>query len=301
MSVPTKPLWKLEAVSLSPRRLCDVTLEIGFGVTAVLGLSGAGKTSLLNLLVGFEKPSSGKIYGTTNCAWAPPSGGLWSHCTVREHLVHVGASEPDLLLEKFDLVTLAQNRPQQLSQGESSRLAAARALATKADVLVMDEPLSHVDHARTGKYWAAIRETVEEGTSLVFSSHTPEHVLALAQHAVCLQDGEVVFQGPVDALYHRPPTHEAMLFMGEGNWFAAAECKTWLGSENTEALCLRPETLTLEIDAAGAYRIVSSRFLGSHAETELRAIDGTTRLFYHRPSAPLSAGANARIADISRK
>jgi ABC-type multidrug transport system ATPase subunit len=83
-------LWQLENVRLG-QRLHDVTLRIEPGVTAVLGHSGAGKTSLLNLLVGFEKPNAGKLTaefnrGTHRIAlfWVPADGGLWPHLTMLE-------------------------------------------------------------------------------------------------------------------------------------------------------------------------------------------------------------------------
>ena len=75
-------LWKLEAVGLS-QRLREVTLSIEAGVTAVLGHSGAGKTSLLNLLVAFEQPDAGKLTADFNRGthrmplfWVPSDGGL---------------------------------------------------------------------------------------------------------------------------------------------------------------------------------------------------------------------------------
>ena len=89
------PLWQLEGVGLG-QRLCDLTLRIEPGVTAVLGHSGAGKTSLLNLLVGFEKPDAGKLTAEFNRSshriplfWVPADGGLWPHLTVLEHVAAV--------------------------------------------------------------------------------------------------------------------------------------------------------------------------------------------------------------------
>ena len=88
-------LWQLEGVGLG-QRLRDITLRIEPGVTAVLGHSGAGKTSLLNLLVGFEKPDAGKLIAEFNRGshriplfWVPADGGLWPHLTVAEHIAIV--------------------------------------------------------------------------------------------------------------------------------------------------------------------------------------------------------------------
>src|SRR5262245_42411383 len=88
-------LWGIERVCLGGRprhRLRDLSCSIESGVTAVIGASGSGKTSLLNLLVGFERPDSGRV------AFAPPPGdglalfwspaerALWPHLDVRQHL-----------------------------------------------------------------------------------------------------------------------------------------------------------------------------------------------------------------------
>ena len=64
----TDPLWTLDHVSLAPSRLRDVSLVLRTGVTAVIGWSGAGKTSLLNVLAGFEKAERGSVRGTASLA-----------------------------------------------------------------------------------------------------------------------------------------------------------------------------------------------------------------------------------------
>ena len=130
-AMAAETLWQLDFVSLAPARLCEITLAIPRGITAVLGWSGAGKTSLLDLLVGFEKPDTGTIVGAVRVAWVPQNGGLWPHCTAREHLEIARRSGGgiDELLAAFDLLEKAGAFPGQLSEGEQSRLAVARALA----------------------------------------------------------------------------------------------------------------------------------------------------------------------------
>src|SRR5215218_7453915 len=126
-----KPLWTLSQVCLGPARLESISLSIEPGVTAVLGWSGAGKTSLLNVLVGFEKPNRGILDSPKSLYWSPQNHGLWPHCTTREHLELIRASNAriDELLAAFDLIDRAGVRPHELSQGERSRLSVARALA----------------------------------------------------------------------------------------------------------------------------------------------------------------------------
>src|SRR5688572_17231558 len=106
-------LWRLDGISLEPSRLHEVTLVIPRGVTAVLGWSGAGKTSLLNLLVGFERPDRGNLVGKPRCTWVPQDGGLWPHCTVREHLeiARRSGDGSDALISRFDLFDKPDARP----------------------------------------------------------------------------------------------------------------------------------------------------------------------------------------------
>jgi iron(III) transport system ATP-binding protein len=286
------PLWSLRGVSLGRGRLRNVSLEIPRGVTAVIGWSGAGKTSLLNLLAGFEQPSAGMLRTSADAgalAWVPQSGGLWPHCTARAHLEIAGRGSEGIggLLHAFDLDVKASARPAELSLGEQSRLAVARALAAKASVLIMDEPLVHVDPARVGKYWSVIEEHLAAtGASLIFSTHVPEVVLGRAQHVICLRAGEVLHEGAANDLYERPATPELMNFLGAGNWLRPDEMRLWLNVIVEEAVCIRPEQLAIEPGADGPFAVEAARFCGSIAEAKLHSgATGIARTFFHRPPA----------------
>lgn len=302
-------LWQLQSViltgSLRPR-LEEFSLEISAGVTAIIGFSGAGKTSLLNLLVGFERPDRGEI---SNCLpvtegrlplfWVPADDGLWPHLTAREQIALVMPPGPERarrvseLLEEFDLAERAEALPDHLSQGERSRLAVARGLAAQAAVLVMDEPLVHVDPARLGAYWQAIRRRCrEEGTSLVLATHSPEVVLCEADTAICLKAGRVLYAGDVAELYHSPPTAELASFLGAANWLSPGEAADWLAVEQAGDQCYRPEQLAVARVPQSPLIVRESRFAGSIAEVDL--LDERThqtRTFFHRPpGGALQAG-----------
>ena len=301
-------LWQLEGVGLG-RRLNGLTLRIEPGVTAVLGQSGAGKTSLLNLLVGFERPDTGKITTAFQRGahriplfWAPADGGLWPHLTVREHITAVmetGAAEAtkaDQCLEQFDLTHRRDSRPETLSAGEQARLSVARALAAKAAVLVMDEPLVNVDSSRTGKYWQVIREHLTaESASLVFATHSPRAVLAEAQRVICLRDGRMRYDGEVAPLYWQPDTPELAGCLGEGNWLEPKAARLWLGRDESKARCFRPEQIFVEVNGQSQFVVDSARFQGAVAEVEVRhEPTGAVRTFFHRPSSN-SLARGARI------
>ena len=320
-------LWSLKSIRLGSRkqpRLEVEELDLPVGVTAVIGKSGAGKTSLLNLLVGFESPDAGVVAleHTANVSWVPSDFGLWSHLTAREHLqvvspISASARRPstqskdssfpltlalspegrgDLselyggpitsLLQGFDLGHVADNRPETLSMGERARLAVVRSLATWAKVLVMDEPFAHVDPGRIDRYWRELRRHVDEtGSSLIFSSHSPHVVLREADRVICLDDGSIVWQGVPAELYSNPESESLAQLMGPANWFSEEDVSHWMPDEKVNQQCLRPQQLdVVEHDQS---LLIVSRFydLGSCCQSEIaHAESGDSRTFYHRAS-----------------
>jgi ABC-type multidrug transport system ATPase subunit len=311
--VDTNPLWQLDRVHQPGQphpRLDRVSLTIGPETTAVVGPSGAGKTSLLNLLVGYEKPASGRITFTPPAAtharvraplyWVPQNAGLWPHLRVADHVrtVRPDASDAEILdrLAAFDLVDRARAFPATLAQGERMRLAVARALAADPAVLVMDEPLAHVDPAREPRYWDVIRDHLARAhTSLVFATHAPRRVLAEATRAICLQDGRLLYTGDVRSLYDRPATPELAACLGDGNGFTPEEARIWLGKTDGEPCFFRPERMALETDLAGPHRVIASHFQGVVVETELEHLaTGATRRITHTPS-PASWSPGDRV------
>jgi ABC-type multidrug transport system ATPase subunit len=304
-AVSAEPLWQLSGVRFfgPPRRwpLEPLDLAIPPGRTALLGPSGAGKTSLIEVLVGLNEPHGGTVRGPARLAWVPQNHGLWHAHTVREHLSLAGAStvESDALLAAFDLIGVSDSRADAISLGEAARLSVARALAQRAPVIVMDEPLAHVDTARAGNYWRAIREHVAgTGASLVLATHAPEIALAEADNAVCLRDGEALFNGKLTELYHQPASEELANFLGPANWLTPDDARTWLGETWPAARCVRPERMMISTSENGPVTVTASLFFGAFAETELRAEDGTSRAFLHRPAAALTHGTRTNIAIV---
>ncbi len=301
--VSAEPLWQIDGVQLRHGKRAwpaePLGLAVPSGRVAVLGLSGAGKSTLLDLLAGFQSPERGAVRGPAKIAWVPQDHGLWLKHSVGEHLTLSGATvdEARQLLADFDLEDHATFRAEVLSIGEGARLAVSRALAQKSPVLVMDEPLAHVDSARAAKYWDVIRAHVAAtGASLVFATHQPERALAEAEHAICLRDGAVIFQGEIAALYAQPPTAELAGFLGPANWLTAEDAQRWFGETWPAPRCIRPERLVIAPAGEGV-EVITSRFLGSHAETELRHPSGDTRLFLHRPASGLPIGARVCVKE----
>jgi ABC-type multidrug transport system ATPase subunit len=298
----SRVLWRLNDVCLQGKclpRLEGINLEIEEGKTAVIGQSGAGKTSLLNLLVGFERPDRGVVHQLFPEApqrlplfWVPQDGGLWPHMKAREHLEVVidrgdASGKAMSVLSAFGIQEKADSYPAQLSQGERERLSVARAISSRATVLVMDEPLVSVDIARAGKCWEAVRNHLAETrASVVFATHSPQTVLSEAEKVVCLNEGRLLYSGSVEDLYLHPATPELADCLGENNWLSPQESSAWLGRDEEKPLCCRPEHIAIIRAKESHFVVQSARFKGSIAEADLKnERTGAVRRFYHRPAS----------------
>lgn len=310
-------LWQLEGVTCAGDdrpRLSAIDVDIPRGRTAVLGPSGAGKSTLLNLLVNFERPTSGVVNHhlprkdvAFDCPvyWSPAGGGLWAHLSVVQHLTAVMSPGEDrmrsrddraaALLDAFELSDRSDARPAALSAGEAARLSVARAIAANPAVLVLDEPLAHVDPARVPRFWAVIREHLDRtGANLVFATHDPGVVLAEAGRAICLQQGERIYAGSVNALYHAPPTEAAARMLGETNWLDRATAEQWLTDPGSAALngeprSVRPESLEVTPDDSSPVAVDAVTFRGATCAITLRREDrrGEKHDVVCRPTATL--------------
>lgn len=281
----SKSAWNLDAVTLPGRtanRLQDITCEINSGVTAVLGCSGAGKSSLLNVLAGFEKPASGTVSAPAECAdqrlslfWSPQDHGLWPHLTVAEHIEYVQPETPavevsrDAWLSRFGLTELKAALPESLSQGERSRLSVARTLASEAEWLVFDEPLTHVDRASAWKYWRIIVEHAQRtDADVIFSSHDPEFVLRFSDSVICLDAGRMVFSGLTLQLFYDAPSFDLAWLLGPVNWFGDAP-QMREQFESTVPSCVRPSELV--VSSGGDLQVISIAGTGELTELTIQS------------------------------
>ncbi|MDA0808029.1 MAG: ABC transporter ATP-binding protein [Planctomycetota bacterium] len=283
-------VWNLSSVTLAGRerpRLDNVSLQIRPGATAVMGASGAGKSSLLSLLTGFEEPDDGQLQfampetrppATLPLFWSPQDHGLWSHLTVEQHVGYVlperaknGRSAMQWL-ELFELNELRASLPDSLSQGERSRLAVVRALASEAAVLVLDEPLVHVDPLLAHRCWRVVDEHLRtHGSTVVFSAHDLGTVMKYARNVVCLDHGKVTFSDSVDALWHRPPTKELAWLLGPCNWLRPLDIVCEESARelvSRDYYCVRPSQLALRRNPTGQF--VVEAILRTVSLTELR-------------------------------
>ena len=196
------------------------------GATALFGASGAGKTSLINMIAGLMRPDRGSITlgGETLFdsakridvpAWQRHIGcvfqevRLFPHLSVRHNLDYgrwMGrhAADPETfahVVELLDIGHLLARRPGALSGGERQRVAIGRALLMRPRLLLLDEPLASLDAARKGEILPYLERLRDEAqVPIIYVSHDAAEVRRLATRVVMLADGKVTATGGTELL-----------------------------------------------------------------------------------------------------
>jgi ABC-type sulfate/molybdate transport systems ATPase subunit len=188
---------------------------------ALVGPSGAGKTSVLRAVAGLVRPSEGRI-ALGGEVWFDSSSGifrkpderrvglvfqeyaLFPHMTVRQNVAYGGRERVDEYLERFRISHLARAHPPQLSGGERQRVALARALARDPGVLLLDEPLSALDAHTKVAVRGELQELLRDfGLPTVLVTHDYEDAAALAGRVGVIVDGTLRQLGsPRDLVSH---------------------------------------------------------------------------------------------------
>ncbi len=221
----------------------DFDIEVAPGsITAILGPSGGGKTTLLRIVSGLEPADTGtiRLFGkevSGPSVFVPPEArrvgivfqdyALFPHLTALGN-VAFGAPGPAGLtkawgaLQMLGLSEVADRRPDNLSGGEQQRVALARALAPEPSLLLLDEPFSNLDAAlRVGVRSEVAALLRRLGTTAVLVTHDREEAFSLADRVVLLLKGRIRGAGTPEELARNPGNREAARFLGETNLLPA--------------------------------------------------------------------------------
>ncbi len=238
-----KPLLEIRGVS---KKFGDfiavnnVDLDIYQGeLFCLLGGSGCGKTTLLRMLAGFEKPSSGQILiDGQDMSEVPPykrptnmmfqNYALFPHMTVEKNIAFgleqdgIAKTEIsdkiDSILKLVELQDYKKRRPQQLSGGQRQRVALARALVKQPKLLLLDEPLSALDKKlREQTQFELMNIQDKVGVTFVVVTHDQEEAMTLSSRIAVMDRGRFIQTGTPTEIYEYPRDRFVADFIGSAN------------------------------------------------------------------------------------
>ncbi|MFK5894390.1 MAG: ABC transporter ATP-binding protein [Pseudomonadota bacterium] len=221
--------------------LSDLSMQLAVGeIGCLLGSSGCGKTTLLRCIAGFEKPQSGSILLNdrqlvAKHLFVPPEKrgigmvfqdfALFPHLNVQDNIAF-GLSQLSRvdkyqrvseMLDLVNLIDINQRYPHQLSGGQQQRVALARALATKPELLLMDEPFSSLDVELREQLAMDVRDILkQQHISAIMVTHDQQEAFTVADKIGLMYQGKIVQWSTPYELYHQPVNDYVAGFIGKG-------------------------------------------------------------------------------------
>jgi spermidine/putrescine transport system ATP-binding protein len=238
----------------------DVSLQIRKGsFVSLLGSSGAGKSTALRMIGGFEMPDYGTIrIGGKDVTMLPPyrrdvntvfqNYALFPHMTAAENVAYglrqdgvAGEERRKRVREALDMVemlALAHRKPTELSGGQQQRVALARALVKRPSVLLLDEPLGALDRKLRKQMQLELKLLQKQlGLTFIFVTHDQEEALAMSDSIVVMRNGGIEQIGSASDLYDKPDTAYVADFIGAQNFIS--------GTRIDDSMTMRGQSETL--------------------------------------------------------
>ncbi|NVK33896.1 MAG: ABC transporter ATP-binding protein [Rhodobacteraceae bacterium] len=261
---------------------------------ALLGGSGCGKTTLMRMLAGFERPTSGTILlDGQDLAGVPPhrrpvnmmfqSYALFPHMSVEANIAF-GLKQDKMpaedlkgrvseMLKLTKLEAFAKRKPHQLSGGQRQRVALARALAKKPKVLLLDEPLGALDRKLREETQFELTTLQQDlGMTFLIVTHDQEEAMTVADRIAVMDAGRIVQVAPPAEIYEAPGSKFIADFIGDINLIEATVVEKSEGGSvlNAKEFGIHIETASTTSAAVGDtvwYAIRPEKIEISHADT----------------------------------
>lgn len=221
----------------------DVSFTVKKGEYFILlGVSGAGKSVVLEMIAGLIRPDAGtillegrditheKIQGR-GIGLVFQDYAVFPHLTVREnvgyslHSSHLSHARKKKMIRdiavKMNIDHLLERRPSTLSGGEQQRVALARTLVQNPGILLLDEPLSSLDSKLRGDIRSLLRKINREGQTVIHVTHDYEEAIALADTIAVMNDGEIIQCGTPEEVFAHPRSEFVAHFIGIRNFYRA--------------------------------------------------------------------------------
>jgi ABC-type Fe3+/spermidine/putrescine transport system ATPase subunit len=268
--------------------LTDIDLQMHQGeILALLGPSGCGKTTLLRLIAGLERVSSGRIYfANEEITEAPPhlrhfglmfqDYALFPHLNVHDNIVFglkmkrverkYHKQMVDKLLELVHLPGAGKRNVSQLSGGERQRVALARSLAPEPRMLMLDEPLGALDAVLRDELLIELRQIIKSlNVPAIYVTHDQREAFAISDRCAIMNRGRIEqIERPLE-LYKHPKTLFVAQFLGMNNILKRADALRLLGRMpglDVETILIHPRGISVNNSGEFKARIQDIAFLG---------------------------------------
>ena len=208
----------------------------------LLGPSVCGKTTMLRLIAGFERPTSGEI----GLGMVFQSYAVWPHMNVFKNVAYPLKlrklpkeeirEKVEHVLEIVNMQDLAERMPDELSGGQQQRVALARALVAEPGVLLLDEPLSNLD----AKLRESMRREIKDlqkrlGISILYVTHDQSEALSMSDRVVVMNEGVIQQAGTPMEIFHQPANDFVDQFVGQVIRDQMADIESFSGVRGEES------------------------------------------------------------------
>ena len=295
----------------------DETFQDGEFVT-LLGPSGCGKTTMLRMIAGFEKPSSGELYidgqlMSGDKTFVPPekrrigmvfqSYAVWPHMNVYDNVAYPLTirktpkqeirQNVERVLDIVHLSHYAERFPSQLSGGQQQRVALARAMVAAPSLLLLDEPLSNLDAKLRESMRFEIKEIQKKlGITVVYVTHDQTEAMAMSDRIFLINRGVVQQSGTPEEIYNRPVNQFVADFLGKVDFFKdtvqndrillsgmGGQSLPYSGPRSGKVdVAIRPENIVFNPDGELQGVLEAQYYLGDVDDCRVRAGDQVIRV-----------------------